>query len=340
MDMPKQRGVSLIEVFVILSIITVSILLLIPTTVGTRTAARRAQCVNNMKQIALATANYESSFGTFPSSLVVNSTSTGEHLVNSWSVFGRLATFLEESIAFNQPNYSISYEDMRNSTSISRKLLMLWCPAHDPVSTVSPRPYGTVSGTCYAFCMGDWYVWGGLGSTSPNRSMFGTNQSVTIADIKDGLSNTILAGEVKSFQSYLADCGGLSQIRDMNNVPKGDVDFKRLANEYNLKNCPPSCDGHTNWADGGVSQTGFTTAWTPNMPTGPNRRVDYDLIGRSERLGGPTFAAVTSRSYHDGGVNVSLVDGSVRFMKNTIDGKVWRALGTIAGGEVLLPGSF
>jgi prepilin-type processing-associated H-X9-DG protein len=63
--------------------------------------------------------------------------------------------------------------------------------------------------------------------------------------------------------------------------------------------------------------------------------MDLDLNGLNEELGGPTFAAINSRSYHPGGVNVLLGDGSVKFIKSSIDGMVWRALGTVAGGEVI-----
>ena len=63
--------------------------------------------------------------------------------------------------------------------------------------------------------------------------------------------------------------------------------------------------------------------------------MDLDLNGRNEEDGGPTFAAITARSYHPGGVNALLGDGSVRFVKNSIAGATWRALGTVAGGEVV-----
>jgi prepilin-type processing-associated H-X9-DG protein len=80
-------------------------------------------------------------------------------------------------------------------------------------------------------------------------------------------------------------------------------------------------------------------AWPPNKIT-PGKSsgtsvADADLIAIREENGGPTFAAVTARSYHPGGVNVLLGDGSVRFVKDSINGLIWRALGTIGGGEVI-----
>ena len=68
--------------------------------------------------------------------------------------------------------------------------------------------------------------------------------------------------------------------------------------------------------------------------------MDLDLNGMNEENGGPSFAAVNSRSWHPGGVNVLLGDGSVRFIKSSVDGMVWRALGSVAGGEVISADSY
>jgi prepilin-type processing-associated H-X9-DG protein len=95
----------------------------------------------------------------------------------------------------------------------------------------------------------------------------------------------------------------------------------------------------------------MTTAWAPNtqvyaqgtstfFDNDLDDQVDLDLIGISESQGGPTFAAVTSRSYHPGGVNALFGDGSVRFVKSTLDGSVWRALGSVAGGEIVSASDF
>jgi prepilin-type processing-associated H-X9-DG protein len=95
---------------------------------------------------------------------------------------------------------------------------------------------------------------------------------------------------------------------------------------------------HTEWSDGNAHAAGFTTAWPPNkqiLGRSMYLGMDLDLNGLNEELGGPTFAAINSRSYHPGGVNVLLGDGSVKFIKSTIDGMVWRGLGTVAGGEVI-----
>src|SRR4051794_33392363 len=80
-----------------------------------------------------------------------------------------------------------------------------------------------------------------------------------------------------------------------------------------------------------------TATMVPNGATGP---VDTDLMTVEETKNGPTFAVVTARSYHPGGVNALLAGGSVRSIKSSINGLVWRALGTVGGGEVISAGSF
>ena len=186
--------------------------------------------------------------------------------------------------------------------------------------------------------MGDWYVWGGF-SPTPNRAPFEVNQSRRFASFTDGLSNTLLASEGKTFTHYYRDCGaGLSQINNSGAVPPPAADPYAVAPEYLGGPCSLRLNaGHAVWADGHVHQTGFTTAWTPNRKIlgSPSRNLDLDINGLREKLGGPTFAAVTARSWHPGGVNALLGDGSVRFVKDSINGEAWRGLGTIRGGEVI-----
>jgi prepilin-type processing-associated H-X9-DG protein len=99
--------------------------------------------------------------------------------------------------------------------------------------------------------------------------------------------------------------------------------------------------GHTHWANGNSFYDGFTTALPPNTksPLG-TAAPDGDLTTEDEDDGGPTYSAVTSRSYHSGGVNALLGDGSVRFMKDTMNFQTWRALGSSSGGEVISSDSY
>ncbi|WP_406698271.1 DUF1559 domain-containing protein [Singulisphaera sp. Ch08] len=324
---------TLIELLVVIAIIAVLIALLLPAVQSAREAARRIQCINHLKQFGLGLHNYESGIGALPPSFIITTTSTGEKKQNGWSVHGRTLPFLEQGAMYNAINFDANYEDPPNTTISNTTLSMFLCP-----SEIHPEPkpsaYGPQGVSSYGFVMGDWFVWGGL-SGPFNRSAFGPNRSVRFADFRDGLSQTIVAGEVRTYQNRMNNCA-LSQISDPVNIPSPDASPDVVVPEY-LGSCAIKNDGHTVWADGGVLESGLTTAWTPNRPMmgGPNRTSDVDIVGSSEKTLRPVFAAVNARSYHPGGINALFGDGSVRFLKNTINGAAWRALGTIGGGEVV-----
>jgi prepilin-type processing-associated H-X9-DG protein len=157
------------------------------------------------------------------------------------------------------------------------------------------------------------------------------NRTTRIADITDGTSNTLGMSEVKAFTPYLRDGGNPSTAAP---IPSFPTDVTAYGGEFKVDS------GHTEWVDARVHQTGFTTTFTPNTVVpfstgGLAYDIDFNSLreGRSPTL--PCYAVVTSRSRHTGGVNSLLMDGSVRFMTNSITLANWRALGTRAGGEVL-----
>jgi prepilin-type processing-associated H-X9-DG protein len=326
----------LIELLVVIAIIAVLIALLLPAVQAAREAARRMQCTNNLKQLGLGLANYESSSGALPLSLALSGAGTTVSWFGGWSVHGRVLPFLEQGPLFNSMNFAINYETPQNSTVSAQAISVFLCPSE--VRTESKMgDAGPIYPTNYGWCMGDWYSWGGFTGMS-NRSAFGPNRSRRLAEFTDGLSNTLVAAEVKTYTSYVRDCGTLGQINSPNAIPAPAGDPLSIAPEYNgctLK----AAGGHTEWPDGQVQQSGVTTAWPPNFAvkgTATDRLgQDLDLTSQREHLGGPTYAAITSRSYHPGGVNVLFGDGSVHFIKSTINGITWRALGTISGSEVI-----
>ena len=336
----RRTAFTLIELLVVIAIIAVLIALLLPAVQSAREAARRIQCVNNLKQMGLGLHNYESIAGALPPQLVLGGSGTTVTWYGGWSVHGRLLPFMEQGAMFNAINFAIDYESGPNLTVTALSLSVFLCPS-EPQQQPGLAPFGALAGvTSYGFAMGDWYVWGGF-QGADNRGSFVVNQSRRFADFTDGLSNTVMASESKTYQSYVRDCGSLSKINNPNLVPAPNADPLSVAPEYAGCSYKPK-GGHTIWADGHVHQSGFTTAWPPNKftPGGATKVEDVDLNGQREKLGGPTYAAVTARSYHPGGVNALFGDGSVRFVKSTINGNTWRALGTIRGGEVVSADAF
>jgi prepilin-type N-terminal cleavage/methylation domain-containing protein len=335
----SRPGFTLIELLVVIAIIALLIALLLPAVQAAREAARRIQCTNNLKQLGLGMHNYESTFGGFPPSMCASGSGKVVTWINGWSALARVLPFTEGGNLFNSANFTLWKENPENITTISQNISILICPSErDP--SVSSHDYGLSGVTNYGVSQGDWFVWGGFNGPQ-NRSAFGMNRSRRFAEFTDGTSNSLLMAEVRVRQPS-SNCRTvpLSRINDPNNVPAPNADPYAMAPDYGF--CPLYPDEfHTEWSDGNAHSAGFTTAWPPNKRilgnVPENLGIDLDLNGFNEELGGPTFAAITSRSYHPAGVNVLMGDGTVRFVKNTIDGLTWRALGTVAGGE-LLPG--
>jgi prepilin-type N-terminal cleavage/methylation domain-containing protein/prepilin-type processing-associated H-X9-DG protein len=341
--MRRRQGFTLIELLVVISIIGVLVALLLPAVQAAREAARRMQCTNNLKQIGLAVHNYENSVGTLPLGCAVTFDGANNPIFNGWGITARVLPYLEGQNQFNACNFSLPNETPQNDTAMRIGIAIYLCPSDGKNQVIFIDDGQPRNNTNYAFNRGDWYVWGGSASSLQPTSPFRANASVPLASVSDGLSNTLFASEVKTHTPYLLNCSGLryaplgtQPIPSPNDNPSTIAQYTSCSGgiaELRLDS------GHSEWEDGNTSQTGFTTAWPPNKVTpgqfGSASVPDTDLIAIREENGGPTFAAVTARSYHPGGVNALMGDGSVRFVKSSINGATWRGLGSVSGREVI-----
>ncbi len=308
----RLRAFTLIELLVVIAIIAVLIALLLPAVQGAREAARRMQCINNLKQIGLAAHNYHDRVGVFPGAELA-------YNVTGFSALTHMLSSMEQNNVYNSINFSLQYGDPSNNTALSTRVSTFMCPSE--VGDTHPEYGGQ---TNYMADMGSWIVW--MSASGPNAGMmppngvFYGNSATRIAAVTDGLSNTGLFCE-----RILADftTGSVSPIGDVFFSPAAPttiadaiqacqaVDIYSPASQFPLFMGAP-------WING---QHVFLHVTPPN-----SRSCGFFLALR---------AVMPASSYHPGGVNLLLGDGSVRFVKNTINLTTWQALGTRAGGEVI-----
>lgn len=335
-----RRAFTIVELLVVIAIIGILIALLLPAVQAAREAARRMSCSNHLKQIGLAVHHYENCLRVLPPGALVDRRPDGTLWTSYLGPHARVLPFIEQNTIFSAMDINTAYGDLVNKDAVGRVIDAFLCPSEIRPEPMAHATFGNVGGVNYGFCMGDWYVWNGTaGGSPPCRSAFGVNFSRRWSDFVDGVSNTLLMSEVKNYQVAIRDCRPFSQINDPQNVPPPTADPLAVCPEYQGGgNCKVFRNAHTQWVEMSSHHNGFTTAWPPNKitPGGPGlSEPDVDVLSVRERMGGPTFAAITSRSYHPGGVQTLKGDGSVRFISETIDGAVWRGLGTVAGSEVV-----
>lgn len=329
----KRNGFTLVELLVVIAIIGVLVGLLLPAVQSAREAARRMQCSNNLKQIALACHNYESAFKKFPPSAIVDLNVSTTANNEAWGVHGRILNYLEQANLRDLVDLSVGWDSQPAIDGV--KVPVFSCPSDpgsDQVRTFSDgRP--SLYPTTYGFNFGTWFVYDPT-TRKGGDGMFFPDSFLGFRDCLDGTSHTLLVGEVKAWTPYTRNGGPVTTA-----IPSTQAEAEAIvASGAQFKNT-----GHTEWPDGRVHHTGFTTTLTPNTKvhytTGGQTYEEMDFNswqeGKNGSAGQPTYAMITSRSYHTGLVQVALLDGSVRSVSDSVDLTIWRNVGTRGGHEVV-----
>jgi hypothetical protein len=251
---------------------------------------------------------------------------------DGWCAQARILPYLEQEGLFQNVDFNVSYAAPPLVGGVAVKSIRVGtylCP-----SEVNDRVRLDASGLPehyplnYAFNYGTWFVWDPTNDQGGNGAFY-PNAKLGPYSFLDGLSNTLCAAEVKTYNAYHRNAAQSAPT-----TPATPAAVCGLGGDFKKDS------GHTEWADGRTHQTGFTTVFVPNAAvnctvSGTTYDVDWTNQQEGKSLTVKTFAAVTSRSYHPGVVCAALMDGSVRTISESISLPVWRALSTRAGGEAL-----
>ncbi len=342
----RRYGFTLIELLVVIAIIGILIALLLPAVQKVREAANRMKCANNLKQMVLAAHNYESTNGSFPPGAgVLPDLPSGypDSGTQRPSPQALILPFIEQANKYNQFDFRYDVNTATSPPAPPSHIMARYqdvatfiCPSEVSTAAYSPagEPYGrsnyfanigaTASPTNKSPDTGGIFY---VEFTNTQWSHGNRSGAVRIADISDGTSNTAMFSEIR--RGNLA--GGKTST--MSPVDPQDVRLVGTMSGVDLTTPPETCN-----ATSGTAYTyagleyfrsfAFTSFYTHTVPPNYSGGDCTDL----------NDVHLAARSYHSGGVNVGLCDGSVRFVTNSVDLTTWRRLGARGdGGVVDLP---
>jgi prepilin-type N-terminal cleavage/methylation domain-containing protein len=307
----KRPAFTLVELLVVIAIIGILVALLLPAVQSAREAARRMQCSNNLKQIGLALHNYHDTYKSFPPGNLVRIT-PNQLFGDGWTWHARILPAMEQSGLYDRIR-NVTGTDIGTSTSAPQllagrdtKLGFFQCPSHPNPAVSNPSKGGyqlsTYNGVSGTTTFNDDQMDQITDIGYNGNGMFYLNSAVRIADVVDGTSNTLIVAEVHD-------------------------DLKGAPNQNRMR--------------GSDRKYNFSSAGDGNPPTDSSEYMvgteNDDPINANTRDANGYFNndGEYAGSYHPGGAQFLLTDGSARYISETINMTIYRALSTRAGGEAV-----
>jgi prepilin-type N-terminal cleavage/methylation domain-containing protein/prepilin-type processing-associated H-X9-DG protein len=320
--MSRRRGFTLIELLVVIAIIAVLIALLLPAVQAAREASRRVHCVNNLKQLALATMHYESAMAVLPPGQMKLMFSTTPRF-RGFTLFVHMLPYIDQQPLYNMWNFS---DPLANASGVTANTAVTLSALLCPSDMIPQNPVGNSTSPDAR-----WYAitsYGGNGGSqshppaalTSDGMFFATGPAaptfsqVKIANVTDGLSNTLLFGERNHIDTNYDSFVGPGWAME----PMGQWGWWGSAGG--------------NFALSDVTMSSFAPI---------NYKVAVNFANKPAALDQAAFATQETLricswgSQHPGGANFALADGSVRFIKDTTTMSILRSLGTRAGGEIV-----
>lgn len=309
----ERCGFTLLECLVVIAIVGILAAILIPAVLSARRAANKTRCLNNLRQIGIGLSSYSTSFNSFPPA---NAQGSSMHV--------SILPFIDQKALYNSLNFRVDLlSSISNSTVISTSLTAFLCPSDSHYAVES----GDYAWTNYAGNRG-----GGLQKYGENGAFkFPPGAIVTLGEFSDGMSTTVLVSEwILGGQSRDDRDPKKATFHTRLKLAKPEEFDQFTALCHNIDVATAKTDSHRkglNWAHGELGKSLYNHTLSPNDHT--------CLNGTGYQIG-----AWTAGSRHPGGLNVMFADSSTRFVRETVDLAVWRAIGSRNGGEVVSQGSF
>lgn len=322
--MRKNIGFTLVELLVVIAIIGILVGLLLPAVQAAREAARRMQCSNNMRQIMLAALNYESTYQRLPASRI-SRTADKLGAASSISVHARLLPYMEQTQIYDLVDFRVDYNHANNLVALNTPVPTFICPS-DPATAIATANQGAQSN--YYVNSGTIPLWQRTTASPwipqiPDwNGVFYRDSFLKLAAINDGLTNTAGISERLT--------GDFNQSKSS---PRTDT-FQPGTSPLTADQAYADCLA-VDVTD--ISKQGFSNIGAPWLRGYHSTTEYYHIGGPNSRscMYPPGRIMTAANSQHSAGVNLAMLDGSVKFVANSIDLNVYRAAGTRADGETI-----